>query len=572
MQGVRDYKPKPADLSNMNLSRDLALAAEKIAENSHLIWAKKTLDDIVSKGSPMLATLLPWDLLTDGERKKNRFRAQEVIKFLQYYGYRISPPELKGGEEQLESDRANVEKRFAYNLLEKLYKYMDTAGGKMKPLKPSQGFTRRRSFTKASKDIKFFGKVVLPLMQAYFKAHQLYFLTSSVASSAGVASNKEKEMVAGLFCRLAALLRRKNHAFGVDAKITVKCLQVLVQSMDCRTLVKMNSDLLRTSILMFFNNCADDLTGAVKDIRDTGQYAQIRGANLKSWPSLEYANQVTMPVLTALYNHLAKNNFGADLLVEDVQVACYKILDSLYFLTSLLESVRERISIAGELDKHRPALGSCLSAFAKCFPVAFLEPDLNANNRLSVLTKMAGQSVQAQEMLNNLSAHIPTLDKLMAEIEAIAEKAEKYTDRPAAFDVDLPLICSYLTYWHQFGPEGSAKAEKNITNVVSEHMNRTFAAILKLNRDNIGFQEAPWLCRVASFTTQIINHVTSDPVKELMLPICEQLKASSEGAWREEERARTHPDETDEASVAEVIALFPQPLSSLYYTWGIDRN
>ena len=45
--------------------------------------------------------------------------------------------------------------------------------------------------------------------------------------------------------------------------------------MDCRTLVKMNSDLLRTSILMFFNNCADDLTGAVKDIRDTGQYAQV---------------------------------------------------------------------------------------------------------------------------------------------------------------------------------------------------------------------------------------------------------------------------------------------------------
>lgn len=37
-----------------------------------------------------------------------------------------------------------------------------------------------------------------------------------------------------LFCRLAALLRIKNRAFGSVAKITVKCLQGLTQALDLR--------------------------------------------------------------------------------------------------------------------------------------------------------------------------------------------------------------------------------------------------------------------------------------------------------------------------------------------------
>ena len=92
-------------------------------------------------------------------------------------------------------------------------------------------------------------------------------------------------MVASLFCRLAALLRIKNHAFGSVAKITVKCLQGLTQALDLRTLVKINSDLVRTGLLTFFNNCADDLTVAIKELKDGGQYSLLRGQNLRSWIS-----------------------------------------------------------------------------------------------------------------------------------------------------------------------------------------------------------------------------------------------------------------------------------------------
>ncbi|PIO61622.1 hypothetical protein TELCIR_16851, partial [Teladorsagia circumcincta] len=133
-----------------------------------------------------------------------------------------------------EGERSSVEKRFAYNLLEKLIQYLEQASLKMKSVKPSQELTRRNTFRKEGQDVKFFEKVVLPLMHAYFNAHKNYFLEGSTIVQTGTASNREKEMVANLFCRLAALLRIKNRAFGSVAKITVKCLQGLTQALDLR--------------------------------------------------------------------------------------------------------------------------------------------------------------------------------------------------------------------------------------------------------------------------------------------------------------------------------------------------
>jgi hypothetical protein len=218
---------------------------------------------------------------------------------------------------------------------------------------------------------------VLPLIHAYFHAHKNYFLASSSIVQTGTASNKEKEMVASLFCRLAALLRIRNHAFGSVSKITVKCLQGLTQALDLRTLVKINSDILRTGLLTFFNNCADDLFAAVTELRDSGQYSLLRGKNLRSWISLEFVYQMVIPVLTTMFIHLAKNHFGTDVLLDEIQAAAYKMLDSMYMVTSMSASYTQRRSINYEVEKHRSGLGQCLSAFASCFPVAFLEGEFN---------------------------------------------------------------------------------------------------------------------------------------------------------------------------------------------------
>ncbi len=56
------------------------------------------------------------------------------------------------------------------------------------------------SFSTSTEDVKFFGKVVLPLVDKYFKAHKDYFITTVLSGGAaavgavGTASLKEKEM------------------------------------------------------------------------------------------------------------------------------------------------------------------------------------------------------------------------------------------------------------------------------------------------------------------------------------------------------------------------------------------
>lgn len=88
-----------------------------------------------------------------------------------------------------------MEKRFAYSLLEKLLEYLDKASYNMRNTKPGTRFSRKNSFTTATEDVKFFGKVVLPLVDRYFKAHRAYFITNpNMPSDTGTASLKEKEM------------------------------------------------------------------------------------------------------------------------------------------------------------------------------------------------------------------------------------------------------------------------------------------------------------------------------------------------------------------------------------------
>ncbi len=285
----RNYNPSPADMTNLTLSKEMMNLAERLSEDAHDTQALQRTRRLVEAGDPAAPidlTLVPYDLLTDTEKRKNRERCQELLKYIQYQAINLHKANLDG-----EGGRAaakNPENRFANNLLEKLIMYLDCSAPNLKLVKPSSNFSVRSSYRKSERAVKFFFKVVLPLIEKYFSHHRSYFTAqATVGTAAGVATITEKESVANLFCKLANLLRMRMTAFGSDISQAVKCLQVLVKAIDARSLAKSRPEFVRTSMLLFFNNCADDLERTIFNLNE-GKLALLRGTHLKTCTSLRY--------------------------------------------------------------------------------------------------------------------------------------------------------------------------------------------------------------------------------------------------------------------------------------------
>ncbi|KAJ8309071.1 hypothetical protein KUTeg_013945 [Tegillarca granosa] len=533
------YCPRPYDLRNTTLTREMQTMAEKVAENAHDLWSLRKKEELDEIGGGIHPQLVPYDILTEKEKKKDRDHAHEVLKFLQFLGFRIHSNETSidrrpsnsriGKEVEVDSGTGSsaFEKRFAYSLLEKLLEYFDNASTNMTQTRPSSRYSRRESFATATEDVKFFGKVVLPFVERYFAAHREYFVGSSTSSqSSSLASVKEKEMTASLFCKLAQTLRAKITAFGHDVNISVRCLQVLVQAVDARSVVKNSPEIVRSSLLPFFNNVADDLAQVVENL-NKGRFSHVKGTILRGATSLDYVHMVLLPVLSSLFDHLGRHHFGFDLIVGDIQLASYRIVDSLYSLGTSSATVIQRETIASELSRHRPALGECLGSFASCFPVAFLEPERNKYNKYSILFGLEGKisehSLEAQEVMDQLNENVPSLDKIVTEIGELAESGGKYQEAPHVIEVTLPMLCSYLPFWLTES-KSITDGLPEVTTVTAELMNMVLGNVLKLILNNVGTLDAPWMNRIATRTQPIIANSTPDMIKVHFLPIALKIR------------------------------------------------
>ena len=90
-----EYKPQPIRTDHIQLHEGILTLAEKLAENTHEVWAKERLEQgwrwgpVRSDAKKEHPCLIPYEDLPESEKVYDRNTAMETLKAIVAMGYEI---------------------------------------------------------------------------------------------------------------------------------------------------------------------------------------------------------------------------------------------------------------------------------------------------------------------------------------------------------------------------------------------------------------------------------------------------------------------------------------------------
>ena len=93
---MKDYTPSSIDTSGVIIPEDLQVLSEKIAKNTHEVWAQARMEQGWKWGetrddeNKLHPDILPYEELCEEEKDYDRKTSQQTIKLILSLGYTIS--------------------------------------------------------------------------------------------------------------------------------------------------------------------------------------------------------------------------------------------------------------------------------------------------------------------------------------------------------------------------------------------------------------------------------------------------------------------------------------------------